>query len=299
MLKRELQRREILKAGAALGGGMLFSGSAIHASTPADGPRVAALGWACAQTLLAIGAVPCAVPELDRYRRLVVEPALPASVTEAGLRSEPNLELLKALSPDLIVVDISLMAAVPRLKLIAPVEVFMPPVAGRRPLETARQAMIGLSRRIGREAECDAFLARFDTSMAKYQEMLRSYDGGPLYISSEIVRNRALVFGPNSLYQDVLDRFGLKNAFTGATSIWGHATVGLETLATVPEARFVLLNSRLADLQAMFAARPIMRSLPFLREGRLTVLAEVLFYGGVPSAERFARLLAERLPVAQ
>ena len=119
--------------------------------------------------------------------------------------------------------------------------------------------------------------------MEQHRARLRGYDGAPLYIISEIVRNRALVFGPGSLYQDVLNRFGLKNAFTGATSLWGHATVGLETLALVPEARCVLLSSRLTDVQTIFKMRPIMQSLPFLREGRLTTLSEILFSGGLPA----------------
>lgn len=288
-------RRDVLKACAALGGSTFLSGWPAQ-SAPSGEPRIAALGWACAQTLLAIGAVPLAIPEIERYGRLVVEPAVPASVHEIGLRSEPNLELLQRLAPDLIIIDPSLAAAVPRLKQIAPIESFVNLKPGARPLETARAATLDLARKIGKQSECQAYLTRVEETMERDRERLRGYDGAPLYLISEIVRNRALVFGPTSLYQDVLDRFGLKNAWTGESSIFGHTTVGLEVLAAVPQARCALLSSRIADVQAMLASRPMMRSLPFLREGRLTVLSEVLFYGGIPAAERFARLLSERLP---
>jgi hypothetical protein len=67
-------------------------------------------------------------------------------------------------------------------------------------------------------------------------------------------------------------------------------------LAAVPDARLVLLSSRVADIEGLLKASPMLRTLPFLRSGRLTVLGNQFFYGGVPAAERFARLLAERLP---
>ncbi len=292
---RGLPRRDVLKAAAAFGGSALLSGWPLQ-SARAGEPRIAALGWACAQTLLAIGVVPVAVPEIQRYARLAVEPAVPASVREIGLRSEPNLELLQRLAPDLIVIDPSLAGATSRLKEIAPVVSFENLKPGARPLETARIVTLALAKRVGKEAECQAYFARFDEAMKRYRDEVRGYDGAPLYLISEIVRNRALVFGHTSLYQDVLNDFGLTNAWTGESSIFGHATVGIDVLAAVPQARCVLLTSRLTSTEALFAFRPIMRSLPFLREGRLTVLSEVLFYGGIPAAERFARLLAERLP---
>lgn len=278
-----------------MGSSMLLGSWPASAASSAT-PRIAALGWACAQTLLALGVVPQVIPEIDRYGKLVVEPEIPSSVQEIGLRSEPNLELLQSFAPDIIIIDPSLMAAMPRLKLIAPVEVFTIFVPGRRPLETARVSTTALARRIGVQAACDAYLANFDTAMERYTAQLRDYHGGPLCLVSELIRNRALVFGPNSLYQDVLDRLGLKNAWAGQTSLWGHATIGLEALAAVPAARLVLLSARLADIEALLTTTPVLRTLPLLRNGQMTVLSNHFFYGGVPAAERFARMLAERLP---
>jgi ABC-type Fe3+-hydroxamate transport system substrate-binding protein len=296
---RRPSRRAVLAAGVSLGGGVLLGNwplRATQAATSQPGPRVAALGWACAQTLLALGVVPLVVPEIERYGRLVVEPAVPSSVQEIGLRSEPNLELLQSFAPDIIIIDPSITAAMPRLKLIAPVEVFTIFKPGGHPLETARNSTMDLARRVGVQAACEAYLARFDVAMAGYREQLRNRGGKPLYLVSEIARNRALVFGPNSLYQEVLNQFGLRNAWTGQSGPWGHTSVGLEVLAAVPDARLILLSSRVADIEALLKASPVLRTLPFLRSGRLTVLGNQFFYGGVPAAERFARLLAERLP---
>ena len=293
-----LSRRALLRAGAGIGAalaGGLPMAFAQGGGSP-SGPRVAALGWACAQTILALGMVPLVVPEIERYGRLVVEPAVPSSVQEIGLRSEPNLELLQSLAPDIIIIDPSITAAMPRLKLVAPVEVFTIFKPGGHPLETARRSTMELAQRLGVQAACEAYLARFDVAMTGYSEQVRGRGGKPLYLVSEIARNRALVFGPNSLYQEVLNQFALKNAWTGQSGPWGHTSVGLEVLAAVPDARLVLLSSRVADIEALLKASPVLQTLPFLRSGRLTVLGNQFFYGGVPAAERFARLLAERLP---
>lgn len=283
-------RREAVAAILAAGAGLHPARNAAAAPMP----RVAAAGWAGAQTLLALGVVPLALPEIARYRALVAEPPLPESVQELGLRSEPNLELLTALAPDLIVADAGSVTS--PLARIAPVATFAPLRPGRRPAEAAREATLALAARLGRDAEAQSLIAAHEARLAGAAERLSGDRGGPLCLVSDAFGNRALVFGGNSLYQDVLDRVGLRNAFTGATSAWGHATVGLDQLAALdPTTRLVLLTSRVPDARTFLALRPLWRTLPFLREERVTVLADILFYGGLPSADRFARLLAERL----
>ena len=103
-----LSRRAFLGAGAAIGGTALAGAwpmAFAQTGGSRSGPRVAALGWACAQTILALGVVPLVIPEIERYGRLVVEPAVPSGVQEIGLRSEPNLELLQSFAPDIIIID--------------------------------------------------------------------------------------------------------------------------------------------------------------------------------------------------
>lgn len=294
-----LSRRALLGAGAAIAGTALAGTWPVafaQTGGSRSGPRVAALGWACAQTILALGVVPLVIPEIERYGRLVVEPAVPPAVQEIGLRSEPNLELLQSFAPDIIIIDPGITAAISRLKLIAPVEMFSIFRPGGHPLDTARRSTMDLAKRLGVQSACEAYFARFDVAMAGYRERLRDKGGKPLYLVSEIARNRALVFGPNSLYQDVLDQFGLKNAWTGHSGPWGYTSVGLEVLAAVPDARLVLMTSRVADVEALLKASPVLRTLPSLRSDRLTILDNQFFYGGVPAAERFARILSERLP---
>ncbi len=64
-----------------------------------DPQRVVALEWLPAELLLALGVTPYGVADIPNYRLWVNEPALPDSVIDVGLRTEPNLELLTQMKP--------------------------------------------------------------------------------------------------------------------------------------------------------------------------------------------------------
>ncbi|MBK3804442.1 ABC transporter substrate-binding protein, partial [Azospirillum brasilense] len=68
----------------------------------ASGRRVAAIDWAGLETVLALGIVPVAATELIQFRKAVVEPEVPESVIDLGLRGTPNYEALTLAGPDLI-----------------------------------------------------------------------------------------------------------------------------------------------------------------------------------------------------
>ncbi|MNT88063.1 Iron(3+)-hydroxamate-binding protein FhuD precursor [compost metagenome] len=59
--------------------------------------------------------------------------------------------------------------------------------------------------------------------------------------------------------------------------------------------RFLSVGNRESASFEAIAASPIMATLPFVRERRFAVLPEVLFYGGLPCAQRFARLVVNAL----
>lgn len=283
-----LSRRGFVAAGVA-------SITGARASSPR---RIVALGWAGAQTLMALGCAPIAMTEIDRYNRLVVEPPAPPGIHELGLRPEPNLELMTALAPNLIVNEVGSDVKVSLLERIAPVEVFEPSKAGHPAIEVAREATLTLASRLGLSADAASYLEGFESRLAAAADRLRAYRGGPLCLASDIVGNRALVFGTNSIYQDVLDKVGIRNAYTGATSDWGHAIIGLDALAAMPsETRLVVLSARIPNIDILLAFRPLFRAVPMIRDGRVSHLSDILFYGGLPSADRFARLLAGVLPL--
>jgi len=107
------------------------------------------------------------------------------------------------------------------------------------------------------------------------------------------------VYGAKSLFQDVLDKLDLRNAWRGETNHWGFATVGIEALAIQGDARLFYLKPLPPDALPTLAGSPLWRSLSFVKNGHVDGLPAVLMFGAIPAAERFARLIAERLATAE
>lgn len=258
--------------------------------------RVAVLDWVSGMNLLALGIAPLGMPELERYARLVVEPAIPEQTRELGLRAEPNLELIDSLRPELILLAPEFGALRERLSRIGPLEAFDPNGFGRPDLlGYASAASQFLAARLGVAERFEALARSVDDTISRAAERLRAYDGRPLYVATIIDGRRLLVFGRNSLFQAVLDRLGIDNAWVGATSRYGHVTLTADRLAQQPEARLLCVgDSSQASIAALLAS-PVVASLPFVRERRIALIPDVLFYGGLPPARRFARLVATAL----
>lgn len=299
-IDQALVRRRFLRAAALLPIG-LMAGRTRSAERKTIG-GVCALDWTSAQALLSLGIVPRGIPERDRYRRAVVEPAVPDGVPDIGARAEPNLELLDRLAPARFVSDGMLSAVQGRLERIAPVTLYpsfdIRSDEDRQPggqLAFAIASLRGLAAGLGVPEAAEPPVARLDRALAAARDRLSGWEPRPLYVLSVLDGRRVLIHGRNSLYQDVLDRLGIANAWTGPSGPYGHATVTMDRLAGRPDAGLVNIGSEGWRALEALAALPLFAGLPFLREGRVTILPPILFYGGVPTAERFARLLGERL----
>ncbi len=281
---------------AFLGGAGAFCLPLGPLGAEAAGLRIVALDWVSAQNLLALGLTPLGLPELRRYAQSVVEPAAPQEVMEIGLRTEPNLELIEAMRPDLIVSGNDLAPMAHQFEKIAPLMRFDPDrfdEADR--LASGKAAMKELADRLDAGLAFEAFLATFDEEIAAARIRLKRYDGRPLFIATILDDRRMLVFGRNSLFQSVMTRLGIDNAWDGFTSRYGHATASMDRLTTRPDARLLSVGARgFATVESVLAA-PVLSSLPFVRQSRFSLIPQVLFYGGLPSAIRFARLASVAL----
>lgn len=279
-----------------LGGAASLCLSGLARASGGYSRTIVALDWTSAQNLLALGIIPGGMPEIEHYTGVVVEPAIPPQVRELGLRSEPNLELLVSLKPDLLIFGSELLPMRERLKTIAPTFFFDADRSGQSDvLSNGRRAIEELAVRLNAMPAFETFIISFEQVLFDGQKRLRNYDGRPLFVATVLDGRRMLVFGKNSLFQAVLDRFGIENAWTGFTSRYGHATVNVDRLADQPQARLLCVgNSRMVMMERL-ASAPVISSLPFVKEHRIALIPDVLFYGGLPSAHRFARLAAAAL----
>jgi iron complex transport system substrate-binding protein len=97
----------------------------------------------------------------------------------------------------------------------------------------------------------------------------------------------------NSVFQGVLDRLGLVNAWDGVAMPLGMSVLGLEQIARFDEVTIAVIAGS-GDFSGIIAS-PLWRSLRPVREGRIVYLPAMWTVGGLPVAERFARHLVPAL----
>ncbi|AQZ96056.1 ABC transporter substrate-binding protein [Halopseudomonas phragmitis] len=259
-------------------------------------PRLASLDWTLGETLVALGAPPLAMAQVDDYHAWVGEPQMPDNVIDLGLRTQPNQELLAALAPERILISQMFTNLTPRLSRIAPVELVQLYTPGT---DTWTQ-MLELTREVGRLAGRDqaaeqliaSTRARIDSLAGQLSRPQR-----PLLIIQFMDARHVRVFGPNGLYQVVLDQLGLDNAWTGGTNAWGFALVSIDALVGL-DAQLVVVEPKPAGVERELASSALWQHLPGVADNQVITLPPVWSFGALPSCQRFAELLSAALEQA-
>ncbi len=290
-----LNRRKFLGyAGAVLLAPAIHSAHA--GAARAGAVRFAVIDWAMLETALAIGAVPVAATELVQYRKMALDPQPPASVTDLGLRGAPNLELLRIISPDLIVSSNFYEFERVSFEHVAPffaLPVFVP---GQPSLPLLQDAASKLGHKLGREAEAQTLIAACEAEIAATRQRFSGMAERKTFLISLGDSRHFRAFGPDSLFGDVLQRLGFENAWTGGTDYSAAAPVGLEQLARAPDASIVVIGPTEEETLRRLPQNALWNALPAVREGRAVFLPALDHFGGLPTARRFLRLLTQHWP---
>jgi iron complex transport system substrate-binding protein len=242
--------------------------------------------------LLSLGVAPLAVCDPKGYRDWVLAPELPAGTIDLGSRGEPNRELLQALRPDLILAVFD--SGFERSDFAPYAPIFDVPFHSTAPYRGAQEETRRLGERVGRAAEAEALVARTEAEIAAARAWLRHDPAGPVCPFSFFDDRHLRIYG-GGLLQDVLARLGLRNAWAGPVNDWGIATVGLEQLAAIGEARLVCLEPIPPHARRLMEESTLWAHLPAVRRGPMAVIPTVWPFGGLAAASRFAGLLADRL----
>ncbi|TXI31228.1 MAG: iron siderophore ABC transporter substrate-binding protein, partial [Aquipseudomonas alcaligenes] len=251
------------------------------AQADARQPRIAVIDWGLTETLLGLGVTPIAVAQTEGYRRWVQAPELPASVIDLGLRVEPNLELLSQLKPDMILITPQFAASRPQLERIAPVHMLAIYTPEAEAYAGAQRVTRELAELLGREAQGEAMIARIDATMARVKQRLATRELPPFYVLTFLDERHVRLFGKQSIYQGVLDRVGLRNAWNGPTNYWGFSQQGIERLAEEPGAALLYLEPMPPGTADGLAASALWQQLPAVREQRLYGLPPVWSFNGL------------------
>lgn len=260
----------------------------VHARLGRASSRIAALEHRIVETLLALRLAPLAMQDPENYRRWVVEPALPEGVLDLGTEPEPNVELLAALRPDLILSPEERPDLV-RLATIAPLETLpMTPSGQTREYDHFRDVLLQVARLFDRAHLAQAAVAGVEADIADARHRLARRSGQPVFLVTFVDDRHVWVYGRSNLFQDVLDRVGLVNAWQGDGLF---DVVGIDRLAEPRDARLVFIENNVAGVPRDLAASPLWQALPFARAGRMTGIPSATPFGAFPTAGRFARLL--------
>jgi iron complex transport system substrate-binding protein len=245
--------------------------------------------------MLALGEKPVAIIAAGDWDRFVVEPHLPSGVVDLGLQQEINFELLASLKPDLILTSPFMQDVEPTLKKIGTTLRLSIFEKGTEPLAQPRLLAKTLGERLGCVEASLAFLAIAEQLLDSYRTRVAAQNSLPVLLVTFIDARHVRVYGGAGLYQNVLDRIGVANAWTGETNYWGYATVGIEKLATTRDLRLIAFEPIPADARRTLQQSPLWTRLPFVEAGHVSEVPTVFMFGAMPSALRFARLLVEKL----
>lgn len=262
-------------------------------ATSATPTRIVALSWDGAEQLLELGVTPLAVAERGEYQRWVGRPRLPPGVLDAGSRSEPSLERLAELKPDLILGDAGLTGIEARLARIAPTRLMRPFSTGHDNAAAARVLYLQLARDLGRDAYAKARLAALDARLAQLRaEMRRRYPRGAPAVCVIRVGSPTVIwlYGNNSMPQAAARAIGLRPGCPVDGGAWGVAQRRVTDLAGLADTT-VLALAPLEPGGPLWQS-PLWRAMPFVRTGRFATLPATWTYGGVFSLQYLAEGIA-------
>ncbi|PMR73489.1 ABC transporter substrate-binding protein [Billgrantia endophytica] len=263
------------------------------ASPTAVGDSLATLDWTLAETLVALGEPPDGVAQVSDYHSWVGEPRLPSRVTDIGLRTQPNVELLARMAPERILLTPMFTHLAPRLSRIGTVD----SMALYTPGDDTWEQILILTRELGmangRQDEAEALIASTEAHFEALRQALPE-EAPPLLVIQFMDERHVRVFGEHGLFQAVMDRLDLENAWQGETNSWGFSLAGLEALLEL-EARLVVVEPYPTGIEAKLAKSALWQHHPSVRDGSLITLPPVWSFGALPSAQRFAELLVDAL----
>ncbi|WP_455925902.1 ABC transporter substrate-binding protein [Pseudomonas putida] len=289
-----LTRRHLL-------GQLAVGGLAIACGLPARAAalqRIVAINWVAAETLLTLGITPLAISDGRYYGLRMPTTALPTEVLDVGPYWEPNLELIQALAPQLILSDPMPPAIGRALQSIAPTEVVDVYPSTDSVWASATGFMNRLAARVDRQQQAAGWIAASQARLARLREQLAQRRQPPLYIAVLNQDGRhAMVYGQHSMAQDVLDRLGLVNAWQGPRGTMGTTLIGIEQLTQQPDAHllYIEIPTTATRLQNLRQANALWDNLPAVRRGNTLALGKFFPFGGAPSMLNLAEVIGAYL----
>ena len=263
-----------------------------------DGPAedVVGLEWNVVEHLVSLGVDPVGVADIDGYTAWVGESApLDGGEKDVGVRGEPSIDSIAALSPDLVVATEGLPdAAITQLEEFVPVLVVRGADA-EKGLEQMTDDLQLIATATGTETEADALLAELDTAFAEARaELEAAGETGAefTFMDAYAQGNQVSIrpFAEGSLVASAAAEIGLVNAWTTpGDEQYGLGATDVEGLTTLPDVHFLYIANGTDDpFENQLADNAVWTSLPFVKSGKVERLPDgIWMFGGVRSVTSF------------
>ena len=264
--------------------------------------RVAALNWTQAEILLTLGITPAGVTTVKGYRQWQSDtPPMPEGVTELGHRSEPSLEAIAALKPDLILgYDWRHNRIYPELNAIAPTVLY-----GQYPSEEDQRdylvRMLDIFQSVAaifqHEQQAAVKLSEMQQVLSQGRMLIRKagLTGHPVVVGKFVGMGLGLrVYGKSSLAGAVVEEIGLENGWSATLPGRDFTHVDLLKLTTIGDASLIIIG-QLPDNGQGMTVSPVWQALPAVREGRVYHVPALWSFGGPESVMRMTRAFVDQL----
>jgi len=257
--------------------------------------RVVVLEWAFAENLIALGMQPIGNADNKNYKIWVApEAALDDSVTDVGLRHEPNLETIASLKPDLIISNTDHNDAIyDQLNAIAPTIEFEPyPNEGDQYTGMVHNFKT-IAAAVGKTDKAEQVLDELEQHYADAKEKLsKAGKGGLSYVITQAftVQNAASLrlFTDTSTVVQTLDRIGLKNDWKSEKfEKYGFTDATVEALPAVSDTNFIYIVEKTDNVfENQLKDNTVWNELNFVKEKRTYMLdANTWTFGGPISSK--------------
>lgn len=258
--------------------------------------RAAVLDWSLLEQVIELGITPIAVTDAESYKDWVVKPAIPEQVENVGTRSEPNLERIAALKPDIILIGGSQKDLKPRLEQIAPVLLYTNFNADDKQAEVAIRHFKQLAHVFAKEDVAEQKLLQMDKRFSELRQQLDNHFGTPLP-TTLVMRfadtKSTFIYTQDSMVYYVVKKLGLQPAMEEAPKHWGIVQKPLPDLRDIKDGYVLYIEP--FNEEKKLKSSILWKAMPFVRQQRVNSVASVWSYGGAMSLMYTAEAITDSL----
>ncbi|WP_055497417.1 iron-siderophore ABC transporter substrate-binding protein [Streptomyces albus] len=298
---------ESASLGKGSSAGKISLTDATGAKVKLDGPAKKVVGteWNVVEDLVSLGVAPVGAADVKGYKSWNTAAPLKNSPKDIGTRSEPSMDTIASLSPDLIVATTDLpSSAVKQLRKIAPVLTVRSADASDQMGQMNRTLDL-IAEATGTQKRAEGVKKTFDTKIARGRKALEKagLDGSRIAFADGYVASSQVTIRPHtdgSLIGSVNKELGLKNAWkTKGDKNYGLASTDVEGLTRLGDVQFAYIGGS-EDSRDPFNVdlkkNATWKSLPFVKKGEVHRLPEgIWLFGGPASMGAYADAVVDAL----